>query len=58
MSDMPSVPSAATGSVKRALRLRTLLTVPFVLLIVVPASSLLARRSTPVCRLWISFRGN
>ena len=37
MSDMPSVPYAAAGSVNRARRLRTLLTVPFVLLIVVPA---------------------
>ena len=37
MSDAPSSPSVATVPAKRALRLRTLLTVPFVLLIVVPA---------------------
>ena len=37
MSDAPSSASVATVPAKRALRLRTLLTVPFVLLIVVPA---------------------
>ncbi len=37
MSDTPSTPSAVPVPAKRAMRLRTLLTVPFVLLIVVPA---------------------
>lgn len=37
MRDTPASPSAANVPIKRALRLRTLLTVPFVLLIVVPA---------------------
>ena len=37
MSDTPSSPSVAAVPAKRAMRLRTLLTVPFVLLIVVPA---------------------
>ena len=37
MSDTPYSPSVAAVPAKRAMRLRTLLTVPFVLLIVVPA---------------------